>query len=367
MSLEQEIAKMRTEIRTDGYPMSIGEWISLYERGEIDIHPEFQRFYRWSDVQKANFIDSILLGIPIPPIFVSQRPDGVWDVVDGLQRLSTIYQLLGILKDENNNLVEPLTLEKTKYLPSLEGKRWDDKTDVGSSFPQEIKLLFKRTKISASIILKESDEKSKYELFQRLNTGGSRLTEQEVRNCILVMINKEMYARIKSLADSKAFQETVVISERLIEEQYDLELVLRFLIFVTIATSELSQIRDLGAFLTAKMISIAEDNKFDFNSYEEIFQKTFGHINKNIGSDAFRRYNKAKRKFLGAFSVSAFEVIAMGIGYNFGSSKFMKKNISKDIKELWNNKEFSESSGMGMSSSRRVPKLIPLGRKIFSP
>ena len=84
MSLTQEIDARRREIRTDGYAMSIGEWISLYEKNELDIHPEFQRFFRWSDTQKTNLIESILLGIPLPQIFVSQRPNGVWDVVDGL-------------------------------------------------------------------------------------------------------------------------------------------------------------------------------------------------------------------------------------------------------------------------------------------
>jgi hypothetical protein len=91
-TLQEEIDKSRAIIRTDGYSMSIGEWISLYERSEIDIHPEFQRFFRWSPKQKSRLIESILLGIPIPQIFVAQREDGVWDVVDGLQRLSTIYQ-----------------------------------------------------------------------------------------------------------------------------------------------------------------------------------------------------------------------------------------------------------------------------------
>ena len=73
MSLIDEIDLRRREIRTDGYAMSIGEWISLYEKKELDIHPEFQRFFRWSDTQKTNLIESILLGIPLPPIFVSQR------------------------------------------------------------------------------------------------------------------------------------------------------------------------------------------------------------------------------------------------------------------------------------------------------
>jgi hypothetical protein len=126
MSLQLEIDKARAEIRTDGYSVSLGEWISIYEREELDIHPEFQRFFRWSPKQKSRLIESILLGIPIPQIFVAQRPDGVWDVVDGLQRLSTIFQFVGILRDEDGEIVTPLTLESTTYLPSLEGLVWED-------------------------------------------------------------------------------------------------------------------------------------------------------------------------------------------------------------------------------------------------
>ena len=129
MGLQEEIDKMRQEIRSDHYSMSIGEWISLYENNEIDIHPEFQRIFRWTSSQKTSLIESILLGIPIPPIFVSQRDDGVWDVVDGLQRLSTIYEFVGKLKDEDQKLLDPLVLEKTKYLSNLEGKKWEDPDD----------------------------------------------------------------------------------------------------------------------------------------------------------------------------------------------------------------------------------------------
>src|SRR5680860_1286658 len=106
MSLEQEIEEKKKEISTDGYPMSIGELISLYKERELDIHPEFQRFFRWSPLQKTKLIESILLGIPVPSIFVSQREDGVWDVVDGLQRLSTIFEFIGVLRDDQDELVE---------------------------------------------------------------------------------------------------------------------------------------------------------------------------------------------------------------------------------------------------------------------
>ena len=231
MSLLAEISQKRKEIKTDGYPMSIGEWISLYESKEIDIHPEFQRFFRWTQAQKTNLIESILLGIPIPPIFVSQRSDGIWDVVDGLQRLSTIYQFIGILRNEKGKLVEPLVLDETKYLPSLGGVTWDN-DEVHKALPTEARLLVKRSKISASIILRESDETAKYDLFQRLNTGGSQLSPQEVRNCILVMINSDLYSWLRELADFLPFRNCIALSDRPIEESYDLELALRFLVFV---------------------------------------------------------------------------------------------------------------------------------------
>src|ERR1700691_5301232 len=188
--LQQEIEKTRPEIRTDGYPIAIGEWISIYEKGELDIHPEFQRFFRWTLRQKSRLIESLLLGIPVPQIFVAQRADGVWDVVDGLQRLSTIFEFVGILLDEDKKKLSPLTLDATLYLPSLKGRRWEDTDHPDQSLTVAQRLLIKRAKIGASIILKESDEMAKFELFQRLNTGGSMLSDQEVRNSILVMMNR---------------------------------------------------------------------------------------------------------------------------------------------------------------------------------
>jgi hypothetical protein len=164
MSLQNEIEKARAIIRTDGYSVSIGEWISIYERKELDIHPEFQRFFRWTPGQKSRLIESILLGIPIPQVFVAQQPNGVWDVVDGLQRLSTLFEFVGILRDEANELLAPLTLEATKYLPALAGKVWEDDAHPDRSFAQAQRLLIKRSKIDVSIILSESAETAKYEL-----------------------------------------------------------------------------------------------------------------------------------------------------------------------------------------------------------
>ena len=364
MSLSKEIDRWRKEIRTDGYSMSIGEWISLYEGNEIDIHPEFQRFYRWSDSQKSRLIESILLGIPIPPIFVSQRNDGVWDVVDGLQRLSTIYQFVGILKDENKNNIAPLVLEGTKYLPTMEGKKWNDPDDPQNSLSSDQRLIIKRSKISASIILRESDELAKFELFQRLNTGGSTLTDQEVRNCILVMTNAEMFRWIKNLADYEPFQECINISENPLIQQYDMELVLRFLVFTNINEDDLVNIGDVGVFLTDRMIQIARDPAFNYKEWESIFKSVFDLLNKTVGSDSFRKFSLDRNKYTGGFVVSPFEVVAFGLGFNISNLPDEEK-IPDLIKNIWKNDTYTQWSGSGMTATRRLPKLIPLGRELF--
>jgi Protein of unknown function DUF262 len=171
-TLQSEIDQRRQEVWSDYYSMSIGEWISLYQQGEVKIYSEFQRLYHWSNYQKNAFIESILLGIPISPIFVCQRKDGIWDVVDGLQRLSTIYEFVGILKDKDGKQVPPFILQKTKYLPSLGGKIWKDEEHPEGSikgFTPTQRLLIKRAKIDVNILLEQNEPSAKYELFQRLN------------------------------------------------------------------------------------------------------------------------------------------------------------------------------------------------------
>lgn len=229
MALNDEIAVGRREIHSDGYPMSIGELINLYRDGELFIRPEFQRYYRWSQTQKSRFIESILLGIPIPSIFVSQRPDGVWEVIDGLQRLSTVFEFVGILRDEDGKLYEPLVLTKTRYLPSLENKIWESEIRGAEGIGKDNQLLIKRAKIDVKIILRESDERSKYELFERLNTGGTPLVPQEFRNSMLVAVNPERYRWLTNLSRNDHFKTCIALTDRAAEEQYDVGLVLRFL------------------------------------------------------------------------------------------------------------------------------------------
>ena len=92
--LDQELTLQSNMLRTERLDVSFGEILNMYENGEIIIDPAFQRLFRWDEEQKTRFIESILLGIPIPPIFVAANSEGIWELVDGLQRISTFYHLL---------------------------------------------------------------------------------------------------------------------------------------------------------------------------------------------------------------------------------------------------------------------------------
>lgn len=366
MGLQEEIEKERSEIRTESYSMSVGELQSLYDKREIVLRPDFQRLFRWSITQKTRFIESVLLGIPLPAIFVFQRKDGIWEVIDGLQRISTLLELMGELRsDDSEEKIPQLQLGDADYLKSLKGRYWQGVSDEDPNALTAIqKLYIRRAKIHVNILLRESDERSKFELFRRLNTGGSNLVEQEIRNCLLLMENKNRYKWVSDLAQNKKFQHCVELSDRLIEEQFDRELVSRFIVLRR--KNPLAGVgNDLGEYLTDEIIQIARDPDFDEKAEGQAFLRTFEAIDAALGSNAFHRYDVGKKRFLGPFSQSAFEVIALGIGFH--ANEGLHDKIAETVKSLWSNREFKTHTGGGVSAGSRIPRTVQLGRELFKP
>jgi hypothetical protein len=177
MTLEEEISARIGEVRTDTFDMSFGEIANLHKNREPIIQPEYQRLFRWSDQQKSHLIESILLELPIPQIFVIENPDGVLELIDGLQRTSTVLQFI---EPDSINL-EPLELEGCTLITALNGKKFHD-------LPLSLRLGLKRSPIRTVVIKKQSKGFLRYEMFKRLNTGGSNLEPQEIRNCSARMI-----------------------------------------------------------------------------------------------------------------------------------------------------------------------------------
>jgi uncharacterized protein with ParB-like and HNH nuclease domain len=366
MSLQDEIKAKSSQIFSDSYPMSIGELMNLYKEGELDIHPEFQRLYRWSDFQKTRLIESIMLNIPIPPIFVSQNDDGVWDIIDGVQRLSTIFQFVGILKDENKTLLPRLELFKTEYLPSFAGMKWENDNDR-LSFTKEQQLSFKRSKLDINIMRNESDPNTKYELFQRLNTGGTVLSGQEVRNCLMVMSNKKFYGFIDSLNQYLQFKNCIQISERKLDEQYRLELVLRLLVALNFDWNDIGKYEDLEDLLNKETIKLCEKTDFDYETTTSNFEQTYSLLFDVLNEDVFRRYKDSK--FTGPFLVSAFQSISFGVYKNLDSILVMENRtdwLASKIKSLYLQNFYIKNTSLG---ARAVPRFMDLsisGKDYFS-
>ena len=389
--LENEIRIARKKIVTDGYDMSVGEVMNLYRDGELTIDPVFQRLFRWDLTRKSRFIESLLLGIPIPPIFVYQDPEGVWELVDGLQRLSTILEFVGELRvskskdddeDETNNRREleadddenedddvekykkPSVLCGTQLLPSLEGKKWDLK-ERRDSIGLINQIAIKRARIRIEILKAESDENAKFELFQRLNTGGSPLSEQEVRNCVAVMVNKKFYKWLVKAASFKPFITTTSQTQVAMEKQASVELVLRMVAFRHV---KYDGRQDVHEYLDNALLQLARNNEIDWEVEKTHFEATFTLLDSALADSAFKRWDGGG--FKGQFLMSLFEVVGFGVSQNLEAIRALPKPIdflNKKAKSVWSEETFIAHSGAGIRGTTRLTKLLPFSVEFFKP
>jgi uncharacterized protein with ParB-like and HNH nuclease domain len=356
--LLSELAEGRKEIKTDSYSMSIGELINLYNEGELQLDPAYQRLFRWSDEQKSNFVESILLGIPIPAIFVAQKTGGKWSVVDGVQRISSILQLTGDLK---NKLA--LTLTSTRKLPSLEGFTWE-------TLPDDIKRTLKRSKFGINIILTENSIQAQYELFQRLNTGGLHLEPQEIRNCLIIMISEPFYEKINELKNYPGFKNTLPLTEERFKIEHHMELILRYFIAkhgkTTFSNYKISYTL-LSEFIDKETVKLIEDETFNVDSEISLFKEVFDLLNDTLGQDVFKKYNETRDKFEGGFVESSFEAIVPGLALNFAQmTALSKEQRLEKIMAIYKEQEYQKYSERGVKAITRIKGMTEFSKAYFS-
>ncbi|WP_299286758.1 DUF262 domain-containing protein [uncultured Mucilaginibacter sp.] len=364
--LEQLSISQRGYI-TDSYSMSIGEFMNMYRDKELIVNPKYQREFRWSDLQQSRFIESILLQIPLPSIFIFQDKKK-WEVIDGLQRLSTIFLFTGIseLKDKEGNSFPPTVLKGTKTIKALESMQWSD-------FNDEIQFDFKKTKMEVKIIKDVSLEKSKakFELFQRLNQKPSILSGQEYRNALLIMYDERIFDWLKSLSEYSNFRNCISgLEDRWLKEQYDKELILRLFVFpmydLKSKFKKVDDYLDDSIFYSedGSLLDKIENGEFSLESEKLKFEKTFDILYKAKGAEIFKRSTGSSGQ---QFLESYYEAIAIGLYFNIDNySEDDIEFILSKIDNLEGQDDFKKARGIGTNTEIRIKKLVPFSKVYFS-
>jgi len=296
------------KVRTQGKDYSFNELLSMYDDDELIIAPEYQRLYRWSIVQSSRFIESVILELPLPPIFVIEVAEGRYELIDGLQRISSYFYFRGKLLAPHRNIApgDVLTLDGCDIVQELDGFTY-------ASLPRALEIKLKRHTIRVEVIRKESESRIRYHMFKRLNKGGSILSEQEIRNCTIRLLDDTVNTFLIKCTDDENFKATIAsVNQQRMEERFDQELVLRFFAFKNWREK---YAHEVGEFLTEYMEAVADPANdgvgFDYQQERAVFAKTFLILNTSMGEDAFAIVMRGNRTH--PFGVYHFEAFSLGI------------------------------------------------------
>lgn len=370
--LSDEIEQAKRFVRTDAYQMSIGEVVSMYENGEVVVDPEFQRLFRWDIGQKSKLIESLLLGIPLPSIFVFEREDGSWELIDGLQRMSTIIEFMGRLRNPAGGQHPPSILEATKYLPSLHNTVWET-SDLIPEIPaaeqspldRAQQLAIRRARLGVEILKRPSDDQTKYDLFQRLNAGGTQANAQELRNCIILMINGNYFRAVKSAADQQAFRNVISVTEDQAEKQRHMEMAVRFLVHVNVPYDGRL---DVEEYVDEGIVSLAQAG--DEARATDQMNRTFQLLDEVAGNNALRRFQNGDHA--GKVGLVGLEGIAVGVAKNLDAILALGPDASRTfvrekMEGFWAQPQSANFTSPGLRGTIRIQRTVPFGEAWFRP
>ena len=335
-----EIPPERRRVYADKSDRSIYELFRKFQRGDLILDPEFQRRYVWDNKKASLLIESVLLEVPIPVIYLAEEDNGKFTVIDGQQRLRSFFRFL------NNEF----KLRGLSVLSELNGKYFKD-------LDKEKQRKIEDTTLRVIEIRKESHSDVKFEIFERLNVGAVKLNDQELRNCIYRGRYNDL---IKELAEDKDFLFLLGLKEPH-KRMYDRELVLHFLAFYN--QTYLKYKPPMKQFLNREMENNRNISEEKIKELRRVFKETVSMVKSVFGDKAFRRFIPGDEKDpngrweIRKINVGLFEIIM------FGFSRYNKNQIiplSDVIREellhmMTSDKEFIASiSGSGTTSTAKV-------------
>ena len=259
-----QLGNLRRQVDFDTYDITVQQLVTMVEQSAIDVAPVYQRQFRWNAERRSALIESIFLGVPVPSLFMASNKDGTWELVDGVQRLSTIVQFAGTPEARRKlGLKESLIVRNADKLSALNGFAFDD-------LPQSARLQFNTRPIKVITLSDKSDTEVRFDLFERLNTGGVALTDQEIRSCVH---RGAFNAFLERLADTPDFKAIVNLRKGQELDGTREEYVLRFFAFLDRYTTFDHSVVD---FLNKYMKDASE--YFDYPGNQELFCRTFSEL-----------------------------------------------------------------------------------------
>jgi hypothetical protein len=257
---------------TQPYDLSVSSLADDIDAGRLLLRMEYQRSYVWDDAKASRLIESLLLNVPIPVCYFAENEDGTLEVVDGQQRLQSIWRFIS----PNVPVADRLVLRGATVLSELNGSTFD-------RLSQRDQRRIKSRTIRCIVITEDSHEDIKFDVFERLNTGAVRLSDQELRNSIY---RGPFNDRLKAIAQFEPFQRS--LGGQLVSRMEDAELVLRFVALADRLTAYKPPLRQ---FLSEYM----REHQNDVDPIEpllESFKQVAETAQTIFGTDAFRRVDR---------------------------------------------------------------------------
>ena len=302
-----------------GADLSFRELIARYDDNEL-VKPELQRNYVWDRVEASRFIDSILLGLPVPSIFLAKTPDEKLLIIDGYQRIMTVRDFVkGVFSDDNT----PFSLSNSDRIH----ERWR-----GKNFAQlieEEKRKIRNTTIHAIIFMQQHPEKgdtSLYQIFERINTSGRSLLPQEIRNCVYQGALNSLLFELNTNAKWRSLWGAETQDSRM----YDLEMILRFF---TLSDDSIFDSNANPAKISLKKSLNEYMGKFrsqlEIDELREKFIQTVDFVHESFGITAFNNLSPSDTsKFVNSLSSTVFDAIMIA-SWKVVKDKLPKKTTSQ--------------------------------------
>lgn len=329
----------------------ISSIVQRIEHHEIDLSPDFQRRARiWDIRRKSRLIESILLRIPLPVFYVSSDGDDNWQVVDGLQRLTTIYDFLKFESEYS------FYLQGLEYLTAYEGSNF-------SELPRSIVRRILETELNVNVIEYGTPDAVMFNIFRRLNTGGISLNSQEIRNALHPGPVREF---LEDLAGSDEFLGATSAGVR-DERMGARELVLRYCAFKMSSFRDYAQ-SDLDSFLNEAMKKINEMNEFERYDLRADFLRAMKFSSKIFNDQAFRK-NTSPDGRRSPINRALFEAVSVNISKHSDeclneisrNPRFLPRYVS-----ILNNDVFLRSISLSTGSGNAVANRFKYIENLFS-